>query len=77
MKKRRKRGRKQIGLAYWKELEAKGRVAKPTSRPGRCRDCAAVLRLPIADWRRRSGPKCFRCGGILDRLPDHGQGERP
>jgi hypothetical protein len=55
-------------------LEAKGPVAKPTSRPGRCRDCGEVLRLPINDWYRR--PRCFRCGGILDRLPDRGQGER-
>lgn len=57
--------------------EAKGRKPKPLDRPGLCRNCGRTVRIKIAEWYRAAPPKCFRCGGVLDRLRDTGQGERP
>ena len=35
---------------------------------GRCRSCGAERHVGKSDWRRTAQPRCYLCGGMLEKL---------
>lgn len=47
----------------------KGKQSRNRRKPtvGRCRECRATRAVPRGDWNSSHAPRCYLCGGMLDR----------